>query len=84
MKHYKNIFISLISLILALVLYLFFNILASDYSIVFFILLIIGILFAHISSKLKESKHIGNLLLIIEILAMLFFAYILALSSVTP
>ncbi|OHA16857.1 MAG: hypothetical protein A3C79_00830 [Candidatus Taylorbacteria bacterium RIFCSPHIGHO2_02_FULL_45_28] len=77
MQKYKNTYISVAFYVLAL---LFYFILNSPATAPYFICAVIGIFFAHMSNRKKESSWGGNLLLVVGILLVLFPFLIVPLS----
>ena len=72
MKKHKNIFISIGFYILTILFYFLLN---SPLTFPFYIFGLIGIFFAHLSNRNKESAWVGYLLMIIGILLLLFPFY---------
>lgn len=76
MKQYKNVYLAVAFYVLTIIFYFALN---SPVTIPFFACSLIGILFAHMSNRKKESKWAGNLLIVIGALLLLFPFYITSL-----
>lgn len=73
MKTHKNTYLSITFYVLTVIFYFVLN---SPVTIPFFACALLGIFFAHMSNRKKESKQGGNILLVIGILIFLFPFYV--------